>query len=78
MPGAGPDRSMRLAAFLDAGQVYGKTEKFSISDLRYAMGLALAWNSPFGPLRLSFGQPLNRKAGFDRVERLQFSIGSNF
>ena len=78
VPGAGLDRSMRLAAFLDAGQVYGKTEKFSISDLRYAMGLALAWNSPFGPLRLSFGQPLNRKAGFDRVERLQLNLGSIF
>jgi len=78
LPGAGLDRSIRLAAFLDAGQTYGKTEKFSISDLRHAMGLALAWNSPIGPLKISIAQPLNDKTGIDRVERVQFTIGSTF
>jgi len=78
VPGAGLDRTMRLAAFLDAGQTYGKTEKFSISDLRYATGVALAWNSPLGPLKISIAQPLNDKTGFDRVERLQLTIGSTF
>jgi outer membrane protein insertion porin family len=78
VPGAQQDRSLRLAAFLDAGQVFGGGEKFSISDLRYTTGLALAWTSPFGPLKLSIGHPLNEKKGFDRVQRLQFTFGSVF
>ncbi len=78
LPGAGMDRSLRLAAFLDAGQVYGEAEKVDLSQLRYAAGIALAWNSPFGPLKLSLGQPLNEKKGFDRVQRLQFTFGTGF
>ncbi|MGH8676319.1 MAG: BamA/TamA family outer membrane protein, partial [Burkholderiales bacterium] len=41
-------------------------------------GLALAWTSPFGPLKLSLAQPLNDKQGFDRVQRLQFTFGTAF
>lgn len=77
MPGAAQDNSLRLAAFLDAGQVYGTGQKSLFSDMRYATGLALAWNSPFGPLRLSIAQPLNDKPG-DRVQRLQFTFGTGF
>jgi len=78
MPGAGADRSLRLSTFLDAGQVYGDNEKFSVSDLRYSAGVGLSWISPFGPLRLSLALPLNEKSGFDRIERLQFTFGSAF
>jgi outer membrane protein insertion porin family len=78
VPGAGRDKSMRLAAFLDAGQVWGEFEKVSLSDLRYSVGLALAWSSPFGPLKVSVAQPLNVKDGFDRVERLQLTFGTAF
>lgn len=78
MPGAGADRSLRLSTFLDAGQVYGENEKFSVSDLRYSMGVGLSWISPFGPLRLSLALPLNEKSGIDRIERLQFTFGSAF
>jgi outer membrane protein insertion porin family len=78
VPGAQQDKSLRLAAFLDAGQVFGPGEKASLSELRYALGLALAWTSPFGPLKLSIAQPLNDKPGFDRVQRLQFTFGTAF
>lgn len=78
VPGATQDKSLRLAAFLDAGQVFGSGEKFSVSELRYAAGLALAWTSPFGPLKLSIAEPLNEKRGFDRVQRLQFTFGTAF
>ncbi len=78
MPGAQQDKSLRLAGFLDFGQVYGANEKVSLGELRYSMGIALAWSSPFGPLKLSFAQPLNSKKGVDRVERLQFNFGSTF
>jgi outer membrane protein insertion porin family len=77
MPGATNDNSLRLSAFIDAGQVYGEGEKVSLSELRYSTGLGLAWSSPFGPLRLSLGIPLNKKPG-DSVQRLQFTFGYGF
>ncbi len=77
MPGAQQDKSLRLAAFLDVGQVYGENQKIQLGELRTSTGLALAWSSPFGPLKLSFAQPLNRKS-VDRIERIQFSFGSAF
>ena len=78
VPGAQQDKSLRLAAFIDAGQVYAADQKIALGELRYSAGIALAWNSPFGPLKISFAQPLNEKKGFDRVERLQLSFGTAF
>ena len=78
MPGAQMDKSLRLATFLDAGQVFGSFEKFSVSELRFTTGLAISWISPFGPLKLSIAQPLNDKSGFDRVQRVQFTFGNTF
>ena len=77
MPGAERDQSLRLGAFVDAGQVYGKDEDLDFSELRYSAGLSIAWSSPFGPLRLSAAQPLNDKPG-DRIQRLQFQFGTGF
>lgn len=78
MPGAQADKSLRLAAFLDAGQVYGADQKIDFGEMRYSAGLGLAWTSPFGPLRISYGLPINQKKGIDRVERLQLNFGSTF
>ncbi|HKQ27363.1 MAG TPA: outer membrane protein assembly factor BamA [Burkholderiales bacterium] len=77
MPGATREQSLRLAAFIDAGQVYGEGTKFDLSELRYSAGLALQWLSPFGPLRLSIANPLNKKDE-DQVQRLQFTFGTGF
>jgi len=75
MPGAEQDRSLRLAAFIDGGQVY--SNKIELGELRYASGLALFWSSPLGPLRLSWAKPLNAKSG-DRSQGLQFTFGTGF
>lgn len=75
MPGANRDPSLRLAAFLDAGQVHAN--KVELSELRYSAGVGLFWASPIGPLRLSFGYPLNPESG-DRIQRLQFTFGTGF
>ena len=77
VPGTGVDRSMRLAVFLDAGQVFGDNEQMRVSDLRYSTGLTFSWNSPMGPLRLSYGRPLNNEPG-DRVQHFQFQFGQVF
>jgi outer membrane protein insertion porin family len=77
MPGTGQDRSMRLSVFVDAGQVWAAYEKMSMSDLRYSTGVAFNWISPMGPIRISYGFPLNVQEG-DRVQHLQFQLGQVF
>lgn len=77
VPGMGQDNSVRLSAFIDAGNVWGYGNKFSLGSMRYSAGLALAWNSPMGPLKFSYGNPLNKKTD-DKLQRLQFQMGSVF
>jgi outer membrane protein insertion porin family len=77
MPGAGLDKSVRLGAFIDGGQVWGHGDKMSLGDLRYSAGVSLAWSSPMGPLKFSFAHPLNQKTG-DKIQRLQFQMGTTF
>jgi outer membrane protein insertion porin family len=77
VPGMGQDNSLRLSAFVDAGNVWGYDTKFSFGTMRYSAGVALAWNSPMGPLKFSYGIPFNKKAE-DKVQRLQFQMGSVF
>jgi outer membrane protein insertion porin family len=72
-PFAKDSESVRLAAFLDAGQVYKDLESFSGTKLRYSVGLSMQWRSPVAPIIISFAEPLNDKEG-DDVERLQFTF----
>lgn len=76
MPGFGLDRSVRLSTFVDGGQVYGPGQS-TFSDLRYAAGVSLFWQSPFGPLRVSYAMPINSGPN-DRVQRAQFTFGQSF
>jgi len=75
VPGALQDKSLRLSWFVDGGNVF--FNRYQLNDLRYSTGLAFSWSSPFGPLRLSFAQPLNAKST-DHVQRLQFTFGTAF
>ena len=77
MPGMGKDKSVRLGAFLDAGNVWEAGSAIKLAELRYSMGFSVNWSSPFGPLKFSLGQPLNKKTG-DNVQRLQFTMGTAF
>jgi len=50
-----------------------------VKGIRFViLGLALAWASPLGPLRLSYAMPINEREGIDRVQRLQFKFGTSF
>jgi outer membrane protein insertion porin family len=77
MPGAAQDKSLRVAWFVDAGQVYAQGAKVDLGELRTSTGLALAWASPLGPLRLSIATPLNERED-DRLQRLQLKFGTTF
>lgn len=69
--------NVRLAGFVDGGNVYATASDFEASELRYSAGLAFYWLAPVGPLVLSFGQPLNEKPG-DQLEQFQFAFGIPF
>jgi outer membrane protein insertion porin family len=77
LPRVKDEKSVRLSVFVDAGNVYGKGEKFDVQEFRYSTGLALTWFSPIGPLKLSYGIPIKRKPD-DRIERFQFLLGTVF
>lgn len=77
IPGIGLDKSFRFGGFVDAGYVWATSQKMRLSDLRYSVGVSVAWSSPFGPLKFSIAQPLNKKSG-DDIERFQFQMGTSF
>ncbi len=77
VPGAGNDKSIRLFGFMDAGNVWGESEKIEASSLRASTGIGLSWLSPVGPLKLSWGVPLRYEPN-DRIQQFQFQIGTAF
>ena len=76
-PGAGNDRTLRVFTFVDVGNVYGDDDKITFSEMRASAGVGLSWISPLGPLRIAFAQPVRKFAG-DRIQKLQFQIGTSF
>ena len=84
-PGSGNDRTLRWFTFLDGGQVFADKTPMSFKDLRYSTGFGLSWVSPIGPLKLSWGMPLNAKTQIidgvsvsDKVQHFQFQLGTGF
>ncbi|HEY9278787.1 MAG TPA: BamA/TamA family outer membrane protein, partial [Eoetvoesiella sp.] len=86
-PGATRDRTLRWFVFGDAGQVAntgggcaaGRSGS-TVEDpcgWRYSAGVGLSWESPMGPLQLSWGKALNAKEGDDQ-QAFQFQIGTGF
>jgi outer membrane protein insertion porin family len=71
------ERNVRLGVFTDLGNVWGPGEKIEAQSLRASVGLAVAWDSPMGPLRFSFGTPVKKQEG-DKIERFQFQLGRIF
>jgi outer membrane protein insertion porin family len=71
------EKNVRLATFIDAGNVWGEGEKMRLGDLRAAVGIAISWDSPVGPLRFSFATPIRKKPD-DKIERFQFQLGKIF
>jgi outer membrane protein insertion porin family len=83
-PGMKNDLSVRGSMFFDAGQIYCGSQCAVLGfnqeeneSFRYSAGFALSWNSPIGPLKVSYGVPINKKEG-DRVENFQFQLGTVF
>jgi len=76
-PGAGNDRTLRVFTFFDIGNVYGAGQPIRLSQLRAGAGVGISWVSPVGPLRLAIARPVRKFAG-DKIQSIQFQIGTSF
>ncbi len=77
VPGAGNDRTFRIFGYLDVGNVWGENQQVTFDSLRASAGMGVSWISPMGPLKLSYGVPIKKQPG-DRIQKLQFQIGTAF
>jgi outer membrane protein insertion porin family len=76
-PGLAKDRSLRLSTFVDGGEVFGSGGGTWIPGPRFSTGIGINWQSPFGPLSVSYAVPINQKPG-DDIQHLQFTVGTFF
>jgi outer membrane protein assembly factor BamA len=72
-------------AFLDYGNVWGRSWRFDLTDLRYAVGPGLRYSTPIGPVRFDLGYQVNPIENLlvngepqKRRWRVHFSIGQAF
>ncbi|MGO3058490.1 outer membrane protein assembly factor BamA [Halomonas sp. AOP43-A1-21] len=92
MPFVENQRSVQPSIFFDAGNTFlsscydvleadqGRQQCSSgvdLGDLRYSVGVGLAWLTPVGPLTFSIAEPLNDESG-DDTQFFQFSLGQTF
>jgi outer membrane protein insertion porin family len=63
---------IRGVGFFDVGNAFND---FSFGELRKSVGAGVRWMSPFGPLRVELGFPLNKQP-HDETSVLGFSLGS--
>jgi outer membrane protein insertion porin family len=91
-PGAGNDRTLRLYGFFDVGNVFAERSVGTTDvqwkaqkKIRASVGLGISWISPLGPLRIAYAVPIRSQKedtanGIpeDRIQRLQFQIGTSF
>jgi outer membrane protein insertion porin family len=57
--------------------VWAEQERVTWDSLRASVGVGLSWISPVGPLKLSWGRPIQVQRN-DRIQRFQFQIGTAF
>jgi outer membrane protein insertion porin family len=74
--------TFRTSAFFDWGNVFSQglptiLQGSASGPIRFSAGVAVDWQSPFGPLTFSAGFPLNKQAR-DVTQVLQFTASSAF
>lgn len=66
---------LRGVVFFDMGNAFLQADGIDVGNLRYAFGGGVRWLSPFGPLRVEYGIPLNIGEG-ERKSSILFSFGA--
>ena len=78
LPGTGNDRTLRWFAYTDVGNVWAVQRQDDASTAcEHRSALGVSWVSPVGPLKVSYGSPI-KKEPTDRIQRLQFQLGTAF
>ncbi|WP_027468078.1 outer membrane protein assembly factor BamA [Deefgea rivuli] len=77
VPGMKDDKSMRLSAFYDAGNIWTYNQSIDIDSIQQSVGVGFTWISPIGPLKLIYAHPINA-APDAKKESVQFQIGQLF
>lgn len=72
-----PDAGVKGDVFVDAGNAWLQDGGIKLSDMRVAAGVGLRWLSPFGPLRIEIGIPINSE-NTDEESLVLFSFGAPF
>ena len=67
----------RASVFVDYGNVFASTADVSFKEFRVSTGLAVQWQSPLGPISISYSFPIKKQDG-DQIERLQFNFGRQY
>ena len=78
-------RSMQLAAFVDAGNVFSTScretqtncSDVDLRELSSSFGLGFTWLSGFGPMTFALSRPLNQSETDER-KAFQFTFGTGF
>ena len=70
-----PQLGLRGVVFFDLGNAWLQKDGIDVGNLRYSVGGGVRWLSPFGPLRIEFGVPLNLGPNEEK-EGILFSFGA--
>lgn len=71
---SGEGRNLAMFAFIDAGNATNDAGDLAPSELKQTTGVGLQWQSPVGPLRMSYAEPI-RNRDDERAQKLQFALG---
>ena len=70
---------LKLATFIDSGNVWARTKDFAKGGFKSGTGVGVRVKTPFGPVKLDYGYPLNLEAGKEsRTGRIHFSFSRGF
>lgn len=69
---------LRGAVFYDVGNVYARVRDLASGGFRSGAGLGVRVKTPFGPMRLDAGVPINPPSGEKRGVRFHFSASRDF
>jgi outer membrane protein insertion porin family len=70
---------VKLAAFVDTGNVWAEADDIGRGDFHSGVGLGLRVKTPIGPINLDYGYPLNDEPGEeDRSGKFYFSVSRGF